>query len=209
MATHRTPARDLALIAIFAGVTAALGLIPAFYTPLSPAPITAQSFGIILAGAVLGGRRGFLSQALFVALVAIGLPLLAGGRGGIGVFASPTLGFIIGYAVCAGLIGWATFRLGAPYRLGWGLLVNFVGGMVVLYAFGLTGMMIVTGMSLPAALLANAPFLPGDLAKVIAATLIAKGVHAAYPHLLPWRGHKQADADPTTTPTGRLGSRSS
>lgn len=193
MAQHRTPARDLALIAVFAGVTAALGLIPAFYTPLSPAPITAQSFGIILAGAIIGGRRALLSQALFLALVALGLPLLAGGRGGIGVFASPTVGFLVGYVVVAGLIGWATFRKGAPYSVVWGLLINFLGGMVVMYTFGLIGMMAVAQLSLPAAVVANLPYLPGDLVKVVAATLIAKGVHAAYPGLLPWHG-KQAQA---------------
>ncbi len=193
MAQHRTPARDLALIAVFAGVTAALGLIPAFYTPLSPAPITAQSFGIILAGAIIGGRRALLSQALFLGLVALGLPLLAGGRGGIGAFARPTVGFLVGYVVVAGLIGWATFRKGAPYSVVRGLLINFLGGMVVMYAFGLIGMMAVAQLSLPAAVAANLPYLPGDLVKVVAATLIAKGVHAAYPGLLPWRG-KHAEA---------------
>lgn len=196
MAQHRTPARDLALIAVFAGITAALGLIPAFYTPLSPAPITAQSFGIILAGAVIGGRRGFLSQLLFIALVALGLPLLAGGRGGIGVFASPTVGFLIGYVVCAGVIGWATFRKGAPYSVVWGLLINFLGGMVLMYTFGLLGMMAVAKLSFLAAIAANLPYLPGDLIKVVAATLIAKGVHAAYPGLLPWRG-KKTEASPS------------
>lgn len=192
MAHTRTPARDLALIAVFAGVTAALGLIPAFYTPFSPAPITAQSFGIILAGTILGGRRAFLSQLLFVALVAIGLPLLAGGRGGIGVFASPTVGFLVGYVVCAGAIGWATYRKGAPYSIGWGLLINVLGGMVLMYAFGIAGMMAVAHLSLPAAVAANLPYLIGDSIKVVAATLIAKGVHAAYPGLLPWRGARPA-----------------
>lgn len=197
MAHPRTPARDLALIAVFAGVTAALGLIPAFYTPFSPAPITAQSFGIILAGAILGGRRALLSQLLFIALVAIGLPLLAGGRGGIGVFASPTVGFLVGYVVCAGAIGWATYRKGAPYSIGWGLLINVLGGMVLMYAFGLTGMMAVAHLSLVAAIAANVPYLIGDAIKVVAATLIAKGVHAAYPGLLPWRGTRPGADDAT------------
>lgn len=188
MAKPRTPARDLALIAVFAGVTAALGLIPAFYTPFSPAPITAQTFGVILAGAILGGRRAFLSQLLFLALVAIGLPLLAGGRGGIGVFASPTVGFLVGFVACSGAIGWLTYRKGAPYSVLWGLLINLAGGMVLMYALGIPGMMAVAHLSLPAAVAANLPYLIGDLIKVIAATVIAKGVHAAYPGLLPWRG---------------------
>ena len=194
MAQHRTPARDLALIAVFAGITAALGLIPAFYTPFSPVPITAQTFGIILAGAVIGGRRALASQGLFLALVALGLPLLAGGRGGIGVFAGPTVGFLVGYGVCAGLIGWLTFRKGAPYSVGWGLLINILGGMVVMYALGIPGMMAVAKLSFPAAVAANLPYLPADLVKVVAATFVAKGVHAAYPGLLPWRGKPTAVA---------------
>ena len=117
MSTTARPARDLALIAVFAGVTAALGLIPPIYLPITPTPITAQSLVIILAGAILGGRRGFASQALLLGLVALGLPLLAGGRGGIGVFFGVTWGFLLGYPVVAGLVGWLTYRIGAPYSL--------------------------------------------------------------------------------------------
>ncbi len=58
--------RDLALVATFAGVVAALGLVPAFVPPGFTVPITAQSLGVMLAGAVLGARRGFLSVALLL-----------------------------------------------------------------------------------------------------------------------------------------------
>jgi len=186
---HRTtPARDLALIAVFAGLTAALGLIPAFYTPLSPSPITAQTFGPVLAGALLGGRRGGLSQVLFLALVAVGLPLLSGGRGGIGVFAGASVGFLISWPIASWLIGRLTYRLGAPYRLGWGILINVLVGMVVMYALGIPGQMAFGHLSLPAAVVANLPYLPGDTLKGVLAAVVAKGVHRAYPGLLPWRG---------------------
>lgn len=188
MAHRTTPARDLALIAVFAGLTAALGLIPAFYTPLSPSPITAQTFGPVLAGALLGGRRGGLSQVLFLALVAVGLPLLSGGRGGIGVFAGVTVGFLVSWPVAAWLIGHLTYRLGAPYRLGWGILINVLVGMVVMYVLGIPGQMAFGHLSLPAAVVANLPYLPGDILKGVLAALVAKGVHQAYPGLLPWRG---------------------
>ncbi len=184
----RHPARDLALIAVFAGVTAALGLIPPIYTPLSPTPLTAQSLGVVLAGAILGGRRGFASQALFLALVALGLPLLAGGRGGIGVFFGVTWGFLLGYAVVAGLIGWLTYRAGAPYSIWKGVLINVVLGMGALYAFGIPGMVATGKLTFPAAVAANLPYLPGDLVKCVLAAFVAKAVHAAYPGLLPYRG---------------------
>lgn len=187
MSSRSITARDLATIAVFAALTAALGLLPPLYTPFSPAPITAQSFGVILAGAVLGGRRGGLSQTLFIALVALGLPLLAGGRGGIGVFLSPTVGFLIGYAVVPFLIGWLTERVGAPYRIGLGLAINALFGIVVLYLFGMVGMMVVSQMSLGQAALAMSLFIVGDTIKVVLATFVAKAVHRSYPGLLPQR----------------------
>ena len=81
--------RNLTMIALFAALIAALGLIPKFTLGFG-VPITAQSLGVMLCGTVLGAWRGGLAALLFVALVALGLPLLAGGRGGLGVFASPT-----------------------------------------------------------------------------------------------------------------------
>lgn len=190
---HALGARDLALVAVFAGVTAALGLIPGIMTPLSPVPITAQSLGPMLAGGILGGRRGSASQALFLALVAIGLPLLAGGRGGFGVFFSVSWGFLVGWPIVAGLIGWATYRIGAPYSLWKGLIVNVAFGLVVLYLIGIPGMVVTGKLTFVQAVAANLPYLPGDLAKAVIAALVAKGVHTAYPALLPWRGRDAGD----------------
>lgn len=204
MSITARPARDLALIAVFAGVTAALGLIPPIYLPISPTPITAQSLGIILAGAILGGRRGFASQALLLALVALGLPLLAGGRGGIGVFFGVTWGFLVGYPVVAGLVGWLTYRVGAPYSVWKGIVINVVCGMVVLYAIGLPGMVLTGKLSWSAALVANLPYLPGDLVKCVLAALVAKAVHAAYPGLLPWRRQQGAQSAPDVVAAGSL-----
>lgn len=191
--SNRSTGRDLALVAVFAGVTAVLGLVPAIAVPISPAPITAQSMGIALAGNMLGGRRGFSSQLLFLALVAIGLPLLAGGRGGIGVFAGPSVGFLIGYPIVAGLIGAATARL-PKYRIWQAIVINIIFGMIVLYVFGIAGMMALANLDLGAAIVANLPYLPGDLIKMILAAVIAGGVHKAYPGLLPSTG-----ATPTRT----------
>ena len=80
-------------------------------------------------------------MALLLVLVAVGLPLLAGGRGGLGVFAGPSVGFLVGFPVAALVVGWLTERGGAPYRLAWGIAANVVGGIVVLYVLGIAGMM--------------------------------------------------------------------
>jgi biotin transport system substrate-specific component len=180
----RSTSRDLALVATFAGVVAALGVVPAFVPPGFTVPITAQSLGVMLAGAVLGARRGSLSVVLLLVLVAVGLPLLAGGRGGLGVFATPSVGFLLGWPVAALVIGWLSERGGPTYRLAWGLVANVLGGIVVLYAAGVAGIAAVTGLSVQAAAVSTWVFVPGDLLKAVLCALVARGVHAAYPRLL-------------------------
>ncbi|AQX26114.1 biotin transport system substrate-specific component [Bartonella sp. Raccoon60] len=79
--------KDLTYISLFAALYAVLGFFPPIFLPFFLGlPITAQSMGPMLAGSILGAKRGAAASALFLFLVAIGLPLLAGGRGGIGVF---------------------------------------------------------------------------------------------------------------------------
>ncbi|MGI9155806.1 MAG: biotin transporter BioY [Marmoricola sp.] len=182
--------RDLALVATFAGLVAALGLVPAVYPFGGAVPITAQSLGVMLAGAVIGRWRGAGALLLLLALVAIGLPLLAGGRGGLGVFAGPSVGYLVGYPVAAWAVGRLTELGGAPYRLPWGIVANVVGGIVVLYAIGIPGTAWRAGISLQTAAASNGLFLLGDLAKAVLAALVARGVHAAYPGLLRKRGER-------------------
>ncbi len=177
-------ARDLALVATFAGVIAVLGLLPAFYPFGAAVPITAQSLGVMLAGAVLGPRRGAFAVVLFLALVAVGLPLLSGGRGGLGVFFGPSVGYLVGFPVAALVIGWLTQRGGPTYHLAWGLVANIAGGILVLYAFGIAGTALVADLPLGAAVAGAAVFLPGDLLKAVLAAVVAQGVHRAYPGLI-------------------------
>lgn len=77
--------KSLVQIALYAALIAAMGLIPPipFVTGI---PITVQTLGVMLAGVMLGPWRGALSMALFIFVVALGAPLLSGGRGGLGVF---------------------------------------------------------------------------------------------------------------------------
>ncbi len=187
--------RDLALIAMFTGVIAALGLIPAVAPFGGAVPITAQSMGVMLAGAILGSKRGALAVLLFLALVAIGLPLLAGGRGGLGVFAGPSVGYLIGFPVAAWLVGRLTELLGRPYRVVVGTLANVLGGVLVLNAIGIVGMAVVADLSLAKATALAAVFVPGDLVKAVLTAVVAAGVHAAYPGLIPARRGR-----PATTP---------
>ncbi len=190
--TRRLTARDLALIAVFVGIMAALGLVPAFYPFGAAVPITAQSMGIMLAGGILGARRGALAMLVFIALVAVGLPLLAGGRGGLGVFVSPSAGFWYGAPLAAYVVGLITERIvraTGGYRVSAGILANVVGGIVVLHLCGIAGMMVFGHMTFAAALGVDAVFLPGDAVKAVVAALICRGVHAGRPGLLGDRGN--------------------
>ena len=180
----RVTSRDLAMIATFAGLVAALGVVPAVYPIGIPVPVTAQTLGVMLAGAVIGRWRGAAALLLLLGLVAVGLPVLAGGRGGLGVFAGPSVGYVVGFPVAAWVIGWLTEKVGAPYRLGWGLVANLTGGIVVLYAIGILGTAWRAHLSLEAAAVSAGWYLVGDVAKAVVAALVARGVHAAYPGLL-------------------------
>jgi biotin transport system substrate-specific component len=184
-------AAGLAMTATFVGVIAALGLVPAFTPPGSAVPITIQTLGVMLAGAVLGRWRGTAAVLIFLLLVAVGLPLLSGGRGGLGVFFRPSVGFLIGFPFTAFIIGWFSERLSTPRSLWRQIAVNIIGGIVVLYAFGTVGVALVTHVSLGTALLANWIFLPGDLAKAVLAAIVARAVHQALPGLLPTRDERE------------------
>lgn len=172
--------KDLAYIALFAAITAVLGLVPA--VAVGPVPITAQTLGVMLAGSILGARRGFLSQLLFLVLVAIGLPVLPGGGGGLAVFAGVTAGYLVGWPIAAFVIGLLTERFWARYNLAWGVLANVVGGMVVIYAIGVPWLAVVANLSLAAAVVSGAlPFLVGDLIKAVLAAVVAGQVRRSYP----------------------------
>jgi biotin transport system substrate-specific component len=82
------------------------------------------------------------------------------------------------------VIGWIVERGGPTYRLGWGIVANVVGGIVVLYAAGIVGMMAVAHLGLWQAFVVNGWYVVGDAVKVVVAAVVARGVHAAYPGLL-------------------------
>jgi biotin transport system substrate-specific component len=167
--------RNLTHIALFAALIAVLGLIPKIDLA-GGVPITAQSLGVMLCGTVLGARRGALAVLLFLVLVAAGLPLLSGGRGGIGVFATPSVGFLLGFPVAAFVAGWVMERTTLPPGMAaWAAAT--IGGIGVLYAFGIIGIAYMTGVSVREASLGAAlAFLPGDAIKTVIAGLVTQNL---------------------------------
>jgi biotin transport system substrate-specific component len=177
-------ARDMAQVAVFAALIAALGLAGAITVGFSGVPITLQTLGVILAGAVLGPRKGVIAVAVFIALTLIGLPLLSGGRTGLTALAGPSAGYLVGWIPAVFVIGLLTVRILPKYPVVLGLLANAIGGIVVVYIFGTIGLLLRTDLSVWAAVSTNFAFVPGDLVKVVIATVVAKSVHRAYPGIV-------------------------
>ncbi|WP_105565137.1 biotin transporter BioY [Microbacterium halophytorum] len=177
-------ARDTARVAVFAAIIVVLGLMGPIPVP-GLVPITAQTLGVMLAGTVLGWKRGAAAVVVVLVLVAIGLPVLSGGRGGLGVFLGPTVGYLVGWVpgvIVIGLIAqsgalrWWRVALGA-----------LVGGVLVIYAFGIPAQAVIADLPLGGAAIASAAFLPGDIIKVVLCTILTMSLYRAYPPAFPAR----------------------
>jgi biotin transport system substrate-specific component len=169
--------RDIVRIALFAALIAVLGLVPKFDLPLAAGvPITVQTLGVMLAGLILGARNGALAVLLFLFVVALGAPVLSGGRGGLGVFFGPTVGFLIGWvfgAFVVSLVYQQLVKLMPASRFMAALLACLIGGIVVIYAFGIPGLAFVAGMEMSQAFMASLFFLPGDIMKSLLVAWLA------------------------------------
>lgn len=183
--------RDLVLVALFAAIIVALGLLPPVPVPFIPVPITAQSLGVMLAGAILGAKRGTLAVGLVILLVAVGLPVLSGGRGGLAVFTGPTVGYLIGWLPAAFIIGFISERFVKNEQSGFAQIAGFfiaavIGGIVALYLCGTIGLVLMKNLPFFPTLIGSLSFVPGDLVKAGIAALAARAVQVGYP-LLPVR----------------------
>ena len=102
------PVRDAVLVAGGAGLTV-LGAQIAIHIPPSPVPVTGQTLAVVVAGAALGARRGAASQLLYV-LLGLVLPVYSDGASGLDVIWGATGGYLVGFVLAAGLIGWVAER---------------------------------------------------------------------------------------------------
>ncbi|MFH9226782.1 biotin transporter BioY [Streptomyces lydicus] len=178
--------QDIVLIALFCAIIVALGLIPPVNIAIVPVPITLQTLGVMLAGAVLGPVRGACACALVVLLTVLGLPVLAGGRGGLGVIPGPTGGYLLGWIPGAYVTGLLvkTFALRVSRR-GPQLAAYFTacvaGGLVVVYAIGIPWTAVSTGLGMGKAAVGALYFAVGDTLKAAAAAAVAHNVRRSYP----------------------------
>jgi len=163
-ATVGSLTRDAALVAVGAGF---VGLLSQWAIPLpgTPVPLTLGTFAALLTGASLGGLRGLLSLAVYLAAGSLGVPWFADHKSG---FGGPTFGYVVGFVLAAGLVGFLAQR-GADRNV-LKTVVMMVLGNVVIYAVGVPWLMQATGMDFATALDKGVvPFLLGDGIKVLAA----------------------------------------
>ncbi|WP_293768252.1 biotin transporter BioY [uncultured Corynebacterium sp.] len=175
-------ATDLAYVAVFT----ALVIVMAFVSIPGTAgvPIVMQNAMLILAGLILGGRRGLYVGLLFLFL-GLALPVLAGGGTTLKALAGPTAGYIVGYIVSPAVAGLIAYR--SPRSKGGMTVMLAIAAFVALaiqYTLGSFGLMIRSGMSATAAFTAQLTFIPLDSVKIVVAIIIALGVHAAFPDLM-------------------------
>jgi len=185
---RRFTTRDTVLVAMFAALIAALGLVPPITIGVIPVPITLQTLGVMLAGAILGPVRGMLASLTIVVLALAGLPLLSGGRGGFGVLLGPSGGYLIGWILGALVIGllvhkWAIKRSGGVTRFIAVLVSILVGGVGVIYLFGVPWTAVVTGLGLGESAIGSLVFIPGDAIKAVIATIVTVSLHRSYKRL--------------------------
>ncbi|TYP57623.1 biotin transporter BioY [Thermosediminibacter litoriperuensis] len=169
--------REMAFTALFASITALFSYIR-IPLPFSPVPITLQTLAVMLAGSVLTPRAAFSSMAVFLFMGAIGLPVFGGGTSGPGVLFGPTGGYLMSWPVAAYVIALILKKVNP--NLTTLILVNILGGVVIVYAIGVSYLAYVTNMTLTTAITAGAlPFIPGDLLKAIVSSLLALSLRKA------------------------------
>ncbi|HEX6151638.1 biotin transporter BioY [Nocardioides sp.] len=184
---RRSPAVDVALVAGFAALIAAVAILPDIKTGVG-VPFSLQTFAVLLAGACLGAVRGFLAVVLYLAGGAIGLPIFSGGAAGIGHFTGPTAGYLIAFPLAAALCGFIVQRnrdRATSFSLVFtaGLLSSFL----FIHTLGPLNLAWRADMSVQAAFLFDTQFYPGDVMKNVLMALVATAVHRAFPDLLPGR----------------------
>lgn len=177
---------DIALVSAFAALIAACALMPGIHPSGIAVPITLQTFGVLLAGAVLGPLRGFLANVLYLAVGFAGLPIFADHTGGPSTFAKPSIGYLLAFPVAALLVGFLV-KYVARHRRTSALaifLCSALGSILVIHPAGIAGLAWRLDISPGAAAEIDKVYWLGDFVKTAFIAMVAAEVHRAFPHLL-------------------------
>ena len=161
----RNIASDAAWVIAFSLVTAVCAQI-SIHLPFLPVPITGQTFAVLLSGAVLGFRRGFMSQVIYLAEGAAGLPVFADGAGSALHLVGPSGGYLLSFPIAAALVGYLVEH-GAG-RSTWKLAGGLISADVLILAAGSFWLRLLFHIPLAEAWrMGFYPFLLADVAKVV------------------------------------------
>ena len=170
------PSRNVRLLSIAIAVLG-LALASQVEIPLEPVPLTLQTLAVVLTGFLLGPVLGFMATIVWLVLGAIGLPLFAGGEGGLEHLTGSTAGYLLSFPVAAAVAGLGAERAGP--RAAWLFLAAIAAHVITLM---LGGWWLSTKIGAQAALEKGVlPFLPGALLKSAAAAILMRLYGAAVP----------------------------
>jgi len=160
---------------VYASLLAALTAAGAYLSiPIGPVPIILQNMFVLLSGILLGSRWGLASVGVYILAGACGLPVFAGGLGGISRIAGPTGGYLLGYLPAVYVIGLITEKIKQNMVFD---VIAMICGCIIIYVCGVTWLKVLTGMTLAKTLAVGMyPFLIGDALKIAAAAAIAKSL---------------------------------
>lgn len=163
--------RAAAMIGVsFFVIAMALGAYIRIPVPGSPVPITLQTLFVMLSGAVLGKRLGRLSQAGYLMLGALGLPVFQGFSFGISHILGPTGGYLAGFIAASYMIGLMVDRRKVDIPR---IAISFIAGNIILYTLGVAWLMVLYKINLPSAIsIGVLPFIPGEILKTSLAVVI-------------------------------------
>ena len=167
---HKFKTLDL----VYIGLAAALIAICAWITIPLTVPITLQTLGVCLVAGLFGAKKGTFSVIIYIILGAIGVPVFSGFRGGIGVIAGSTGGYMLGFIFTALIVGIVSERTNKL----WAIALSMAGGILICYAFGTAWFAFVYAKDNSPASLATIlgwcvfPFLLPDAVKIISAALL-------------------------------------
>ena len=173
MKKHKT--KELVEIALFAAL---LCVISPFTLPVpgSPVPLSLATFGVYLAALLLGAKQSVLCVLVYLLLGMVGLPVFSGFSGGIGVLLGPTGGYLIGYVLCAVIVGLvidAATRVKRQFAQG---VLAMILGTLACYLFGTVWFLLImkgTYNVAQALLICVVPYLLFDMIKIMMAAVTA------------------------------------
>lgn len=163
--------KSLIQMAMMATLLVVLGFIPALPLGFIPVPIVLQNLGVMMAGVILGGRKGSLSILLFF-LVGLVIPVLSGLRSTIPVLTGATAGYVIAWLFVPLLISYGVKLVNKKNFIAIFLIV-WLAGVLFVDVAGAVWLASYTNIPLDKSLLQNLVFIPGDTIKAIIAAVVA------------------------------------